>query len=123
MTLAEPMILGKDLEFKAARQRLPERRPNQTVDLIHGNMSFAITFGYDPDTGEPREVFTHGAKVGSNMDAILDDACVLLSLVLQHGVKSSSLSKSMGYYGDSNEPCSIIGRLVNLLAEQEQENE
>ena len=103
----------------ADRQQLPQRRPNQTVDLIHGNMTFSVTIGYDPATGEPREVFTHGAKAGSNMDAILDDVCVLLSLVLQHGIKASSLAGSMGYYGVNNQPCSIIGRLVNLIVEQE----
>ena len=101
-----------------ARQRLPQRRPNQTVELVHGSMSFSVTLGFDPATGEPREVFTHGVKVGSNMDSILDDACVLLSLVLQHNITASSLAGSMGYYND-NEASSIIGRLVNLLAAEE----
>ena len=103
----------------ADRQRLPQRRPNQTVELIHGSMNFSVTIGYDPATAQPREVFVHGAKVGSNMDAILDDVCVLLSLVLQHGIRASSLAKSMGYHGANKKPSSIIGRLVNLLKEQE----
>ena len=104
------------------RQQLPQRRPNQTFDLSHGNMSFAVTLGYDL-AGEPREVFTHGAKAGSAMDGILDDTCILLSIMLQHGIKASSLAGSMGFYGVDNEPCSIIGRLVNLMVEQEQKHE
>ena len=100
------------------RQQLPQRRPNQTVELTHGNMTFAVTLGYDL-AGEPREVFTHGAKAGSAMDGILDDTCILLSIMLQHGIKASSLAGSMGYYGANKKPSSIIGRLVNLLKEQE----
>lgn len=102
------------------RERLPTRRPNQTFELIHDNTTFAVTIGYDPATKEAREVFTHGAKVGSMMDAILDDSCILLSVALQHGIKASSVAGSMGYHGVDNEPSSIVGRLVNLLAEQEQ---
>ena len=101
------------------RQRLPSRRPNQTFELVHDRTTFAITIGYDPATKEAREVFTHGAKVGSMMDAILDDSCILLSVALQNGIKASSLTESMGYHGVNNEPSSIIGRLVNLLAKQE----
>ena len=102
------------------RQRLPQRRPNQTVELTHDNMAFSVTLGYDPATGEPREIFTHGSKVGSQLDGLIDDACILLSVALQYGIKASSLAGSMGYHGINNEPSSIIGRLVNLLAEQEQ---
>jgi len=50
------------------RERLPNRRPNQTFELIHDNTTFAVTIGYDPATKEAREVFTHGAKVGSMME-------------------------------------------------------
>lgn len=101
------------------RRQLPTRRPNQTFELIHDNTKFAITIGYDPVTKEAREVFTHGAKVGSMMDAILDDSCILLSVALQNDIKASSLAGSMGFHGVDNEPSSIIGRLVRLLAQQE----
>ncbi len=101
------------------RRRLPNRRPNQTFELVRDRTTFAVTIGYDPVTKEAREVFTHGAKVGSMMDAILDDSCILLSVALQHGITASSLTESMGYHGVDNEPSSIVRRLVNLLAEQE----
>ena len=100
------------------RQQLPQRRPNQTFDLSHGNMSFAVTLGYDPATGEPREVFTHGAKAGSMMDAILDDTCILLSILLQHGAQPSSLVDSMGRLGDGTTPASIVGVIADVLAKE-----
>ena len=59
------------------RERLPDRRPNETVDLVFGGTRYAVTVGYHPD-GRPGELFTHGAKVGSTMDALLDDACIAL---------------------------------------------
>lgn len=62
------------------------------------------------------EVFTHGAKVGSMQDALLDDACVALSL-LQHGLKPAALAASMGRQGDARTPASVIGALADLPAD------
>ncbi len=46
------------------RQRLPNRRANETVNVTHDGHAYAVTLGFDPVTGEVREIFTHGAKVG-----------------------------------------------------------
>ena len=97
------------------RQRLPNRRANETVAVTHDGHTYAVTLGFDPATGEVREIFTHGAKVGSAMDGILDDTCILLSILLQHGVEPSSFVGSMGRLGHGGEPASIIGRLTALL--------
>jgi hypothetical protein len=99
------------------RTRLPNRRPNETAELMFNATPYAVTIGYHPTTGRIGEVFTHGAKVGSNMDAILDDACVVLSLLLQHGLAPSALAASMGRDGDGKRPSSIVGALADLLAE------
>ena len=101
-----------------ARQQLPQRRPNQTVELTHDNMAFSVTLGYDPATGEPREVFTHGVKVGSTMDGILNDTCIILSILLQYGAKPSSFVGSMGRLGDGVAPASIIGVIADVLAKE-----
>ena len=96
------------------RQRLPNRRKNETVDVTHDGRVYAVTLGFDPATGEVREIFTQG-KVGSDMDAILADTSILLSIMLQHGVQPSSFVGSMGRLGASGEPASVIGRLAGLL--------
>ena len=98
------------------RNRLPDRRPNQTLELMFDGIYYAVTIGFFPTIGRVGEVFTHGAKVGSAMDAILDDACVALSLLLQHGVAPSALAASMGRDGNGKRPSSIIGGLADLLA-------
>ncbi len=99
------------------RHRLPNRRLNETVRLTFDNASYAVTIGFYPETGLVGELFTHGAKVGSAMDAILDDACVMMSLLLQFGAEPAALAASMGRQGDAKTPASILGALADLLAE------
>ena len=100
------------------RERLPNRRPNETTTLVFGGMSFAVTIGIFPND-RPGEVFASGAKSGCDLDYLLDDACVALSLLLQHGVAPAALAKSMGRAGDGATPASIIGALADRLAEPE----
>ena len=102
------------------RERLPDRRPNETVDLVFGGMRYAVTVGYRLD-GHVGEVFTHGARVGSTMDMLLDDACVALSLLLQYGIEPVQLAASMGRLGDDRVPASIIGALAGLMAERSED--
>ena len=96
------------------RRRLPDRRRAETLDLEFDGMHFAVTVGFYLD-GRPGEVFTHGAKVGSTMDGLLDDACVVVSRLLQHDVDAADLGRSMGRLGDDR-PASIIGAVVDLAA-------
>ncbi len=95
------------------RQRLPNRRLNETVDLRFEGQRYHVTVGFFSD-GRPAETFCHGGKVGSGMDLLLDDACVALSLLLQHGVEPQALAHSMGRL-DGGAPASIIGALVDLV--------
>ena len=97
------------------RRRLPHRRPSVTRTLMHDGRAYAVSLGFDPADGWLGEVFTHGAKVGSAMDGILDDACIALSLLLQHGVEPATLARTMGRLGDGQTPASIIGALADLL--------
>jgi hypothetical protein len=95
------------------RVRLPDRRAAETVELEHGGQRFTVTIGFYPD-GRPGEVFTHGARSGSNLDALLADACVVVSGLIQHGAKPRELAASMGRLGNS-EPASVIGAVLDLV--------
>ena len=86
------------------RQRLPNRRPSFTTQLVYESSVYSATLGFDVTNERIAEVFTHGAKVGSGMDRILDDACVALSLLLQHGIEPAALAASMGRLGDGTSP-------------------
>jgi hypothetical protein len=95
------------------RVRLPNRRAAETVMLEHDGARFMVTIGFYPD-GRPGEVFTHGARAGSNMDALLADACVVVSCLIQHGVEPRILAASMGRLGNSK-PASVIGAVIDLI--------
>jgi 2-keto-3-deoxy-L-rhamnonate aldolase RhmA len=60
-------------------------------------------------------VFTHGMRSGSTLDALLADACVVVSLLLQHGVEPADLAASMGRLGNA-EPASVIGAVIDLVS-------
>ena len=62
-----------------------------------------VTIGFCPD-GRPGEVFTHGARSGSGLDALLADACVVVSCLIQHGAEPRDLAASMGRLGTRNPP-------------------
>ncbi|ACI97507.1 ribonucleotide reductase [Rhodospirillum centenum] len=97
-----------------SRIRRPDRRPAETAEIAFDGQRFTVTIGFYPD-GRPGEVFADGARIGSDLDALLDDACVALSLLLQHGVDPRRLAGSMGRLGDQR-PASLIGAVADLLA-------
>lgn len=76
------------------RTALPDRRQNLTREVGFGGRSFTLTVGYDP-AGAPKEVFVDGHREGSDMQALLSDVAVLVSIALQHGVPPAELAKSL----------------------------
>ena len=83
------------------------------MELDFGGQRYAATVGFDLN-GAPAEIFVKGAKLGSQLDALLDDASILISLLLQHGVQPAAIAKSMGKVR-KGEYTSIIGMLADLL--------
>src|SRR5258707_461437 len=79
-----------DLVKNEMRERLPDRRSSVNEKITFttasgGEQHVNVTFGFDPTTNCVREVFTASLKVGSDTNAIVSDACVMLSLLMQHG--------------------------------------
>ena len=58
--------------------------------------NYYLTIGFYPDTGRPAEVFLAGAKSGSDQDALLDDAMIAVSKLLQSGADPKELSHTFG---------------------------
>ncbi len=78
------------------RQRLPNRRPSHTEALEVAGQAFTATVGFDPKSGQPRELFLTAGKEGSLLNALLADAAVVISIALQNGVPAAALAKSVG---------------------------
>lgn len=78
------------------RTPLPHRRQNMTLDIGFKAHRFSVCVGYDA-AGAPREVFADMERGGgSDMHALLADACVIISIALQHGLTQEQLAKSLG---------------------------
>ena len=98
-----------------SRERLPDRRQSETLDLWHGGKRYHLTIGEYPD-GSPGEVFIHGAKPGSDTDLLYDDVGVLISRLLQHGDDPVALAAGLGKLGNGQGPASLVGAIADVLA-------
>lgn len=105
------------------RAILPNARPNVTRAVEWDGHEFTVTIGFDPATVRPAEVFADTRK-GGQMQATLADACVVISIALQHGIAPADLAKSLGrtpvLWGEEGQtqPASPLGAIVEaILAE------
>ena len=95
------------------RRVLPQRRAAETFNLRFWNQLFTVTVGFYPD-GTPGEVFINNCKTGNDVESIVRDAGVLLSLALQHGVPPETIRHAVTR-GASEEPASILGAVVDSI--------
>lgn len=100
-----------------SREKLPDRRPSVTkkiiVTLDGGNdVHVLVTVGFaDRDMRVPREVFCADFKAGTAMHAIVTDACVLMSRLLQHGDRPDIVAQTLC------QPRSLIGCIAQAVAD------
>lgn len=105
------------------RATLPQRRPNVTRSAEWDGHAFTVTIGFDPATGAPMEVFADTTK-GGQMAATLADACVVISIALQHGIGVDALSKSLGrvpvLWGAEGQdaPASPVGAILEAITDE-----
>ena len=103
------------------RTPLPPRRPGETRKLAWKGASVFVTIGYRVDHLTPCEIFYDGGyRSGSDMEALVSDLCIALSVMLQHeGVTAASLAKSMStafeVHSGTEKPASILGLLLYEL--------
>ncbi len=116
------------------RQRLPNRRPSEAHTLSVGNQTFTATVGFDPENGQPRELFLDAPKRDSMFGAMLADVATIISIALQSGVPAAALAKSVGRAPNvstmpgsldqltaGSQAASPIGGALDLLAACEKE--
>src|SRR5688500_13571710 len=78
----------------AARERLPNRRPNETFAFECTGLRYLCTFSRYPD-GRLFELFISNAKAGSHSDAAAKDSAVVASIALQYGVPVEVISRAL----------------------------
>lgn len=103
------------------RHVMPPRRLTETRDVAtpEGH-TICLSIGFDPNEPDrPREVFySSGFRSGSQLEFQVQDACVLVSLLLQHGFRLADVAKSLSrdQQPDGSMPyASHIGLIVSEL--------
>lgn len=75
---------------------LKVRRPVSFADPMAGEATFFLTIGLDPVTSRPCEVFyAEGFRSGSDLEFLVTDACIVISVALQHGIEPGTMAKSL----------------------------
>jgi hypothetical protein len=93
----------------------PTRRPSITekiyVTIDNAEHTLLITIGYrDRGTKIPFEVFCASFKVGTALNSIVSDSCILLSRLMQHGDAPAELAAALCT------PPSLIGTIAAAVA-------
>lgn len=97
------------------RQRLNPRHKSINTNLIWVSGSGAehklqITFGFG-DENKVKEAFCASFKRDSDIVALANDSCILLSRLLQMGDLLSDISHSMSE--NNGRPASILGAIIH----------
>lgn len=104
------------------RERLPNRRPSANIRVTWqtevAEHVFHVTVGYRLPDGAVSEVFySDGMKSGTDLRNAAEDACVLVSLLLQRGANLDEIGHSLSVvtlFGETR-PASVIGAIVDAL--------
>jgi hypothetical protein len=104
------------------RHRPPPRRMAIAEDLAFEGRHYRLCVGLLPD-GKVAEIFVDGTRNAE--EAILDDACILASVIRQHGVEWADIHASLGKLSvdmtPTDRPASPIGLIVQRAMEIERE--
>lgn len=107
------------------RRRLPNRRLTITHTVVWDGRTMMVGVGFDR-AGVAREIFLNGHKVGSKFEALMQDACVVVSWLLQHGPRAADLAEQIDRPHDDTDKdgnpapaASLIGWILIKLAEIE----
>ena len=107
------------------RTPLPQRRRHSVVKLEHGGTDYNVGYGLDAE-GVVREVFADTKRWGTDLHALLSDACILISLLAQNGYTFAQIAASLHENKpegiERGVPASIIGAIAREGALVEEEN-
>lgn len=85
------------------------------MNIVHGGSSWHVTISRFPD-GSPQEIFLHGPKVGSDMDAMSYSVGVLTSFALQYGCPLKDIVAALPRLDDGS-PADFITTILQEVAQ------
>lgn len=96
------------------RNPLPQRRHSESLTIWSGARPFTVTVGYYDDN-TPGEIFINYGRAGTDMEALMRDAAVVLSLALQFGVPTATIRGAVTREGNGD-ASSIVGAILDKLS-------
>lgn len=106
-----------------SRTVLPNRRQSVTEKITYrsasgGEHEYLVSFGLHD--GCVMECFASGDKPGSDMQALLNDACIAISVLLQYGTSADAIASMFGENRAEGEisgpPASPLGAIARAAA-------
>src|SRR5262245_23825484 len=76
------------------RERLPDRRPAETFDLVAGGVKYVCTVGQFAD-GRIAELFLGNRKSNSHADTAARDIAITFSIAVQHGADPETIRSAL----------------------------
>jgi hypothetical protein len=98
----------------ASRERLPNRRPAEVFDFVHGTRQWTATVSRFGD-GRPAEIFLDTARATSAIGELAAEAAIVASLALQSGCPVETLKHALD--GRDAGPLGTALRLVGARHE------
>lgn len=95
------------------RAKLPNRRARTHVEFDHWNRKFTGGIGHYKD-GKCGEVFLGSGKTGQELDIVMKDAAIAISLAIQHGCSSEVLLDAF-LKNEDGTPASPMGKVLELV--------
>src|SRR5262245_41944074 len=97
-----------------SRERLPNRRLAETLELEFAGLRYTAMAGFYPD-GSLGEVFIRNHKAGNASDTAVRDGGILISLLLQYGCAAETIANAVSRESDGT-PAGVIGAVLDLVA-------
>jgi hypothetical protein len=98
----------------AERERLPNRRLNETFDFEVSGLKYRCTVSKFCD-GRIAEVFLSNHKAGSQADTNAKDAAIIASIALQYGVSLETIRRAL-LRDIQDRPSGPLGVVLDLTA-------
>lgn len=111
------VIIYHDGKFRAIRKEVEHV---ETDTALAGDGRYTIDIGYEG--GRPYECFCDGVKIGSDIAAMIADACIAISILLQFGLTPEHLKERFSRHSDGA-PASIQGVLMDVMIADREEYE
>ena len=98
------------------RTRLDNRRAAEHIAFDYKGHPMIANVG-TANAGRIKELFlVHAGKAGTDLNISMLEVSVAVSMALQHGCDLDTLREAMPR-GEHNEPQGVIGKLLDILAE------